>query len=68
MNEIEQLKARIDSSAVKGIETAVIRDDYKPSGDMMISRLAWSGEYVARKIMHHGFAKWTIFKRGMEPY
>ena len=69
MSEVEQLKQRIDESGLTGIETARIRDDYEPAGDLMIRQLADSGEYVTRKAPMHSFdAKWKIFKDGMEPY
>jgi hypothetical protein len=69
MSEIEQLKKRIDESGPTGIETAVVRDDYDPAGDMMIRQLVDSGEYITRKApMHSLDAKWRIFKTGMEPH
>ena len=69
MSEIEQLKHRIDESGPDGIETAIIRDDYEPVGDLMIQQLARSGEYVTRKTpMHTFYSKWRVFKLGMEPY
>lgn len=69
MNEIEQLKKRIDDSGIEGIENAHIRDDYEPVGDMMLRQLTDSGEYVQRKTPMHGVdPKWRIFKKGNEPY
>lgn len=69
MSELEQLKHRIDSSKAKGVETARIRDDYEPAGDMMMHTLMASGEYVQRKTPMHSFtATWRIFKKGFEPY
>lgn len=69
MSELNQLKTRIDDSGMDGIETAIIRDDYEPAGDMMIRGLLDSGEYVSRKAPMYSFdAKWKIFKSGMEPY
>lgn len=69
MGELEQLKKRIDDSAVDGIETVHIRDDYEPAGAMMIQVLTDSGEYVQRKTPAHSFEqKWRIFKKGNEPY
>ena len=69
MSEIEQLKKRIDDSRLDGVETAHIREDYEPAGQMMINHLATSGEYVQRKAPPHSFdQKWRIFKKGNEPY
>ena len=69
MSEFEQLKQRIDESGMDGIETAVVRDDYDPVGDMMMRDLMDSGEYVQRKTPMHSFnQKWRIFKKGNEPY
>ncbi len=69
MVEFKQLKERINKSGMNGVETAIIRDDYEPAGDMMIRDLLDSGEYVSRKAPMHSFdAKWKIFKSGMEPY
>jgi len=69
MGELEQLKERIDKSSFEGVETAIIRDDYEPAGDMMIHQLMESGEYVSRKTPMHSFdATWKVFKAGMEPY
>jgi len=69
MAEIDQLKNRIDNSGIGGVETAHIRDDYEPAGQMMINQLTNSGEYVQRKTPAHSFdQKWRIFKKGNEPY
>jgi hypothetical protein len=69
MSEIEQLKERIEKSGTKGVETAVIRDDYEPAGDLMIRQLMNDGDFVSRKTPMHSFdAKWRVFKAGMEPY
>ena len=69
MNELEQLKKRIDDSGLEGIPTDMIRDDYEPAGDLMIRQLCASGEYVTRKIPPGMYdQKWTIFRRGAEPY
>ena len=69
MSEIEQLKKRINDSGLDGVETAHIRDDYEPAGDMMIRNLTNSGDYVQRKTPMHSFdAKWRIFRKGSEPY
>ena len=69
MTEIEQLKARINDSRVNGVETAHIRDEYEPAGDMMIRNLTNSGEYVQRKTPAQSYIqKWRIFRRGSEPY
>lgn len=68
VNELEQLKKRIDESGLMGIETAYIRDDYEPAGQMMINSLVESGEYITRKVgLFMGEQKWKIFKAGMEP-
>jgi len=69
MSELEQLKSRINDAGGEGIETAHIRDDYEPVGDLMIRTLSDSGEYVQRKTPPHSFEqKWRIFKKGNEPY
>ena len=69
MSELEQLKKRINESGMDGIETAIIRDDYKPAGDMMINGLTATDEYVTRRAPMHSFdSKWRIFKEGMAPY
>jgi len=69
MSELEQLKERIDKSGFEGVETAIIRDDYEPAGDMMIRQLMESGEYVSRKTpMQSLDATWKVFKASMEPY
>lgn len=69
MSEIEQLKKRIDDSGTRGVETAFVRDDYEPVGDMMLHDLTASGGYVQRKVPPGSYdQKWTIFKKGMEPY
>lgn len=69
MGEIEQLKRRIDDSTFDGVETAQIRDDYDPAGQMMINQLTHSGEYVQRRSPAHSFdSKWRIFKDGYAPY
>lgn len=69
MTEIEQLKTRINGSGPVRIETAHIRDDYEPAGQMMINNLTNSGEYVQRKTPAHSFdSRWRIFKKGSEPY
>lgn len=68
MSKLEQLKKRIDGSGLAGIETAHIRDDYEPAGQMMINSLVESGEYVTRKVgLFMDEQKWKIFKSGMEP-
>jgi hypothetical protein len=67
--EIDQLKKRIDRSGQRGVETAYIRDDYEPSGQMMIDTLCASGEYVQRKVPMHSFdAKWKVFNKSNAPY
>lgn len=69
MSEIDQLKERINNSKNKGIETAHIRDDYDPIGQVMINDLCSSNEYVQRKVPMHSFnAKWKIFKKEYSPY
>jgi len=69
MIEIDQLKKRIDDSGKGGIETARIRDDYEPVGDLMMHKLIESGEYVQRKVppgCHD--QEWLIFKKEFKPY
>ncbi len=69
MSEIDQLKKRIADSGPEGIETAIIRDDYEPAGDLMIHGLLDSGDYVSRKTPMRSFdQKWRVFKSGSEPY
>ncbi|MCW7076416.1 MAG: hypothetical protein OCU18_03880 [Candidatus Syntrophoarchaeum sp.] len=71
MNEkMEQLKKRISDSGLTGVETAHIRDDYEPVGQMMINLLTESGEYVQRKTPAYAYVeqKWRIFRKGNEPY
>jgi len=69
MSEIEQLKKRIEDSGMDGIETARVRDDYEPVGDLMIRQLIDTGNYVTRQAPTHSFdAKWRIFSSGYAPY
>lgn len=69
MTELEQLKKRINDSKLNGVETAHIRNDYEPAGDMMIANLTNSGEYVQRRAPAHSFnSEWRIFRKGFEPY
>ncbi|MCK4621277.1 MAG: hypothetical protein KAT62_03580 [Desulfuromonadales bacterium] len=69
MSELQQLKERIEKSGVDGIETAIVRDDYEPAGDMMIRGLVDTGEFTTRKVSDYmGGGKWKIFKAGLEPY
>jgi len=69
MSEVEQLKKRIRDSGTSGVETAIIRDDYEPAGDMMIRQLMDSGEFVSRKVPPGVYdQKWKVFERGSEPY
>jgi len=69
MGEIEQLKKRIDGAGGGGVETAHIRYDYAPAGQMMINHLTDSGDYVQRKTPAHSWVqKWRIFRKGNEPY
>ena len=69
MSEIEQLKKRIDDSRKWGVETAAIREDYEPIGQLLINDLCASGEYVQRKVPPGmSYQKWMIFKKGIEPY
>jgi len=69
MSEIEQLKKRIDDSGLEGVLTSPIRDDYEPAGQMMMSILTNSGEYVQRKVPPQSFdQEWRIFKKEFAPY
>jgi len=70
MSELDQLKKRIFESGEDGIETAHIRDDYEPAGDMMINVLTESGKFVSRRVMDdNGIdSRWKIFPNGLEPY
>ena len=69
MSELDQLKRRIDDSGMGGIETAIIREDYEPAGDLMIRELTAGGGYVTRKVPPGMYdQKWKIFKAGLAPY
>jgi len=69
MMEVEHLKQRIIDSGHIGIETAIIRDDYAPAGDMMMRMLMDSGEFVQRKVPAHCWEqKWKIFSVEHDPY
>jgi hypothetical protein len=69
MSEIDQLKKRIDDSSTRGVETALIRDDYEPVGAAMIRDICAGGEYVQRKVPMGGFdQKWKVFNKGAAPY
>ena len=69
MDELEQLKKRIEDSGTEGIKTAYIREDYEPAGDMIIRSLIDSGEFVTRKgTLSWPDQQWRIFKSEMKPY
>ena len=70
MSELQQLKDRIEESGRDGVETAHVRDDYEPAGDMMIKRLVSSNEFVTRRVTSFDGldSRWKIFKAGLEPY
>jgi hypothetical protein len=70
MSEIEQLKERIRKSGSNGVLTARIRDDYEPSGDMMIQMLVASGDFVTRRYSVDRFSmgEWRIFAIAFDPY
>lgn len=70
MSEIDTLKKRIFERGADGVETAHIRDDYDPIGDMMINVLTESGKFVSRRTMDaNGIdGRWKIFPTGLEPY
>ena len=69
MSDIEQLKRRIEDSGRGGVETAHIRDDYEPVGDMMIKQLTEAGEYITRLSPWNSFdGKWRIFSLDCKPY
>ena len=70
MSELQQLKDRIEKSGENGVETAHVRDDYEPAGDMMIRNLVNSNEFTTRRVMDpDGIgSRWKIFKAGQEPY
>ena len=70
MSEIDQLKERIENSRTEGVETAHIRDDYEPAGQMMINNLVLSGEFITRREatnIRGGRGEWKIFAVGYEP-
>ena len=70
MSELQQLKDRIKGSGIDGVETAHVRDDYKPVGDLMLKRLVDSNEFRTRRVVSHDGldSRWKIFKAGLEPY
>ena len=72
MSEIEQLKQRIKDSGPEGITTAIIKDDYEPAGQMMITGLVNSGEFISRRQVSHGgsdpMGEWKVWAKGFEPY
>ena len=69
MTELEQLKKRIIDSGHLGIETAIIRDDYEPAGDMMMKLLMDTGEFVQRKMPPNCWEqRWRIFHIENKPY
>jgi len=69
MSEYNQLKRRIDKSGFNGVKTAQIRDDYKPTGAMMIRSLTDSEEYVQRRVPFQEInSTWKIFNRDNKPY
>lgn len=68
MSELDQLKKRIDDSGLDGVETAHIRDDYEPVGQMMIQDICATGKYVQRKVPVGGFdQKWKVFAKENQP-
>ena len=70
MSEIEQIKKRINDSGPDGVQTAHIRDDYQPAGDLIILQLLNSGEFVSRKVPKYMDCsmEWRIFSANMAPY
>ncbi len=54
---------RIKDSGPEGVETAHIRDDYEPAGEMMIHQLTESGEFVQRRD-----PDWRIYTKDMAPH
>lgn len=70
MSELEQLRKRIKDSAYNGITTAHIKDDYEPAGQMMITGLVNSGEFISRRdLPANGVGgDWKIWAKGFEPY
>ena len=71
MSELEQLKKRIKDSAYDGIATAIIKDDYEPAGQMMITGLVNSGEFISRRQVsrvRYGPTEWKVWHKGFEPY
>ena len=70
MSEIEQIKKRINDSGPDGVQTARIRDDFQPAGDLIMLQLLDSGEFVSRKVpkyMDYSM-EWRIFSANMAPY
>ena len=68
MSEMDELKNRIKESSIAGVETAHIRDDHEPIGDLMIRQLTDSGEYVTRKGYGALDQKWRVFTKENAPY
>ena len=70
MENVWSVKNRRKDSGYEGITTAIIKDDYEPVGQMMITRLVDSGEFVSRRdnpgIGVTGI--WKVWARGFEPY
>lgn len=70
MSEIEQLKKRIRDAGFDGLETSIIRDDYAPIGQMMISQLCESGEFISQRSQgEFGFhdGPWKVWARAFTP-
>ena len=69
MSEIEQLKDRIDKSAFDGLETSIIKDDYEPAGQMMITGLVDSGEYISHRDTRGIFydEPWKVWNKEFSP-
>ncbi len=68
MSEIEQLKKRISEANYDGITTAIIKDDYEPIGQMMISQLVESGEFISRRDTAGLLdMPWKVWAKGFEP-
>jgi hypothetical protein len=70
MSELKQLEKRIKDSGPEGITTAIIKDHYEPAGQLMITRLVDSGEFISRRDNAQvGVAgPWKVWAKGFEPY
>lgn len=68
MSEIEQLKERINKAAYDGLKTSFIKEDYEPVGQLMISQLVDSGEFVSQRDNRQLPDKpWKVWSKSFAP-